>query len=42
MARNYIHKYDNHCLMAIRLRIWMEQVAEEYGYHKAQRDAMID
>ena len=35
-------EYDEHRLMAIRLRVWMEQVAEEYGYHKAQHDAMID
>ena len=35
-------EYDDYHLMAVRLRVWMEQVAEEYGYHKAQRDTMID
>ena len=35
-------EYDDYHLMAVWLRIWMEQVAEEYGYHKAQRNAMID
>ena len=33
-ARNWMRKYDDHRNMANKLRIQMEQVAKEYGYHK--------
>ena len=28
--------------MAAKLRVRMEQVAEEYGYHKQARECMVD
>ena len=41
-ARNWVREYDNHRITAAKLRIRMEQVAEEYGYHKQARERMVD
>ena len=41
-ARNWVREYDDHRIMAARLRVCMEQVAEEYGYHKQARERMVN
>ena len=42
MVRNFLWDYDAHCNASAWLRIWMEQVAEEYGHHKQAREHMVD
>ena len=39
---NFLHDYDAHCRAANQLCLRLDQVAEEYRYHKQAREHMID
>ena len=42
IAHNSSRDYDAHHRAANQLCLWMDQVVEEYGYHKQEWEHMIN